>query len=60
MNTPLCVTENKIDTIFISSSMLADLDYSKLTSNCHKAAVFFYRGATASGIHQKLKDDPSC
>lgn len=49
---------DKVDTIFISSSMFADLNHSKLSSNDHKSAVFYYRGATAGGILQKLQNDP--
>ena len=49
----------KVDTIYISSSMFADLDHTKLTSNNHTAAVFFYRGATAGGIFHKLQNDPN-
>ena len=46
-----------VDTIYISSSMFADLDDSKLTSVNHKAAVFYYRGATAGRILNNLKKD---
>ena len=49
----------KVDTIYISSSMFADLDHTKLTSRSHTAAVFFYRGATAAGILHKLQNDPN-
>ena len=58
---PTTVTEtpiNKIDTIYISSSMFADLDHTKLSSSNHSAAVFFYRGATARGLLHKLQNDP--
>ena len=48
---------HEIDTIYISSSMFADLDQSKLSSNDHNTAVFYYRGATAGGILRKLKND---
>ena len=54
---PSQTTENIVDTIFISSSMFSDLDEVKLSSNHHKAAVFFFRGATAGGILHKLKND---
>ena len=47
-----------VDTVFVSSSMFAELDQSKLSSNSHKSAVFFYRGATARGIHHRLQNDP--
>ena len=48
----------KVDTLFISSSMFADMDHTKLSSSNHSAAVFFYRGATAGGILNKLQHDP--
>ena len=50
--------DRKVDTLFISSSMFADIDQAKLSSSNHSAAVFFYRGATAGGILHKLQHDP--
>ena len=44
-------SENAVDTFFISSSMFADLDAAKLSSNHYKGN----RGATAGGILNKLK-----
>ena len=50
--------DQKVDTLYISSSMFADIDQTKLSSSNHSAAVFFYRGATAGGILHKLQHDP--
>ena len=50
--------ENKDEVIFISSSMFADLDSQKLTTNKVKSHVFFYRGADSCRMLQKLKADP--
>lgn len=48
-------TEHKtVDTMYISSSMFADLDDTKLTSVNHRAAVFYYRGVTAGRILNNL------
>ena len=57
VDSPMQTPVNNFDTIFISSSMFADLNPSKLSSNCHKSAVFFYRGATSRGILHKLQND---
>ena len=51
--------EKQIDTILISSSMFADLNEAKLSSDHHRVKVFFYRGATAGGILKKLQKDPT-
>ena len=49
-------TEHKtVDTMYISSSMFADLDDTKLTSVNHRAAVFYYRGVTAGRILNNLQ-----
>ena len=60
-NIPAAAAESSkhetVDTIYISSSMFADLDDSKLTSVNHRAAVFYYRGATAGGILNNLQKD---
>ena len=52
------LSASTVDTLFISSSMFAELDQSKLSSNSHKSAVFFYRGGTARDIHHRLQNDP--
>ena len=57
LHSPIQIPVKEVDTIFISSSMFADLNPSKLSSDCHKSAVFFYRGATAGGICHKLQND---
>ena len=54
---PASPPQTSVDTIYISSSMFADLNDSKLSSNSHKTAVFFYRGATAGGILHRLQND---
>ena len=51
-------SEKPVETIFISSSMFANLDESKLSSEHHKVKILFYRGATAGGILSRLKNDP--
>ena len=55
---PFNVSDGSVETILISSSMFADLDESKLSSEHQKVKVFFYRGATAGGILRRLKNDP--
>ena len=55
---PSNVSDGPVETIYISSSMFADLDEAKLSSEHHKVKVFFYRGATAGGILRRLKNDP--
>ena len=50
--------QSNVETVFISSSMFADLEEAKLSSEHHKVKVFFYRGATAGGILKRLKNDP--
>ena len=52
-------SDRNVDTLFISSSMFANLDHSKLSSKNHKAAVFFYRGATAGNMLSRLQQDPT-
>ena len=54
---PFNVSDGSVETILISSSMFADLDESKLSSEHQKVKVFFYRGATAGGILRRLKND---
>ena len=48
---------DKDEVVFISSSMFADLDALKLSTNMIKSHVFFYRGADAHRMMEKLKTD---
>ena len=52
-------TKSTIDTIYISSSMFRKLDARKLSSSQQTAGVFFYPGANADQILQKLLIDPN-
>ena len=45
------------DVVFISSSMFADLNASKLSTSDINAHVFFYRGADSFRMLEKLKQD---
>ncbi len=50
-------SDQTIDSVFISSSMFRHLDEKLLTTENQRSTVLFYPGATAQGIHQKLKTD---
>ena len=51
------ISDNPVDTVYISSSMFRNLNQSKLSTKSHTARVLFYPGATAGGILQRLKAD---
>ena len=44
-------------TLYIGDSMIKHIKSSKMSSSSQKAAVFSYPGATAGGIHTKLRTD---
>ena len=45
-------------TVYIGDSMFRNLNSKKLSSNSQKAIVLYYPGATASGILNRLQNDP--
>ena len=51
--------EQTINTIYISSSMFRHLNASGMSSDRQGAGVFFYPGATASQMRQRLLNDPA-
>ncbi len=50
-------SNSNVTTIYISSSMFRNLNSSKLSTDTQKAAVFFYPGATAGAILDRLNSD---
>lgn len=56
---PIITEPQKSKTLYISSSMFSGLKASKLSSSTQDATVLFYRGATASRILSRLKNDPN-
>ena len=51
------VSYDNIDTIFISSSMFREISEAKLSTSQHNSCVFYYPGATASGILHRMQRD---
>ena len=45
-------------TVYISSSMFAQLKEQRLSSDLQDAHVFAYSGATATAIHERFRSDP--